>query len=73
MTGKTLDLAEFAKTRKRATSIAWFDKLPEDVKQQCIEGWRQGLRATVICDWLVSVGHEDATPGKVAAIEARTK
>lgn len=72
MTGKSTSLTEFAKGRKRASSGAWFDTLPDEVKQQCIEGWKQGLRATVIAEWLKAEGY-DATSGRVAVIAERAK
>jgi hypothetical protein len=73
VTGKSTSLTEYAKGHKRATKGAWFDTLPADVQKQCIEGWRAGLRATTITEWLWAEGYEEATMSRVAVVGLRAK
>jgi hypothetical protein len=59
-------LEAYAKERGVAHgSEKWMDRLPEDLKQQCLEGWKAGIRGTVMCEWLKSIGYEDASEAKV--------
>jgi len=71
VTGKSTSLAEYAKSHKRATKGAWFDSLPADVQQECIDGWRAGMRASVITEWLRSKGYKEATHSRVAVVGLR--
>ncbi len=43
----------------------WLESLPEATQQEVLKGWQNGLRGTVICEWLVAAGHQDATEAKV--------
>lgn len=59
-------LAEYAKERGVQHGTGpWMDQLPDDVKRQCLDGWIAGMRGTVICEWLKTLGYEDATEAKV--------
>lgn len=71
MTGKSTSLTEYAKQHKRATKGAWFDSLPAEVQQQCIDGWRAGLRASVIAEWLKAEGYKEVTLSRIAVVGLR--
>lgn len=60
------DLATYAKSHaKHHGGKSWMESLPPDILEQCKEGWRNGLRATLIYEWLVAQGFEDASTSRV--------
>lgn len=60
-------LTDFAKTRgAKHTATPWMERLPGDILEECKAGWKAGLRATTIVEWLIEQGYEDASSGKVA-------
>ena len=67
MPGSSQSLSEYAQARGgHRKSVSWMEGLPPEVLEQARQGWRDGLRHTVIVEWLVSIGYPDATSGKVA-------
>lgn len=69
-TGERLSLTEFAAAARRSTSgRSWMEELPPDVLEECKAGWRAGLRARPIVDWLKALGYKEATPGRVGWLE----
>ncbi len=66
-------LQEFAESRGRKLPGAWIDQLPDEVFNQCWDGTENGIGKIMITKWLHSLGYDDATQGKVAALSTRDR
>lgn len=49
----------------------WLDRLPPEVYDEVVAGWKAGLGQVVIIEWLKTKGYEDATQGKIAPLSIR--
>ena len=65
-------LEEFANRPKRMP--AWADSLPDDVYNQLWDAMRSNsVGKEMACQWLKSLGYEDATPGMVRGVMNRER
>ena len=62
-------LTEYAEANPpRRRNGTWMEtNLPPDVLEQCIEGWRTGLRATTLERWLKSEGYSEVTSSRIGS------
>ena len=70
MTGKSKQsLAEFAEAHPlRRGSKTWMEtNLPPEVLEECVQGWRSGLRATTLERWLKSQGYAEVTSSRIGS------
>jgi hypothetical protein len=77
MSNPHITLEEFAKD-KTSTIGAWIDDLPDDIFNEVWDAFAApaGSRRygkVVICEWLLSMGYEGATQGKLHAVTTRER
>ncbi len=66
-----VSLAEFASSRRNASSKRWCDGLPAEIVDEIMAS---NAGSKVVSDWLKTLGFDEATPAKCnALVDARKK
>ena len=60
-TNGAVSLAEFASSRRNASSKRWSDGLPEEIVNEITAS---NVGAKLVSDWLKTLGFDEATPAK---------